>query len=236
VSDEVSSTCGVGVWGPDARDLLEPVVHADLGDDAFPYFSGQETYVGSVPATALRVSYVGELGWEFHAPMEYGAKLWNVLWEAGQDHDVVPMGDGALNTMRLEKGYRMYGVDMHSEYDPYEAGLGFAVDLDTEFVGRDALVAAAESEPSETLACITLDDETDVVLGGTPVYDGDSKVGYVTSAEYGYTVDRCIAYAYVPTAHADPGTSLDIQYENERYSGTVREEPLFDPDRERLQG
>ncbi|MDG5778643.1 FAD-dependent oxidoreductase [Haloarculaceae archaeon H-GB2-1] len=233
VSDEISSRCGIGVWGPDARELLESVIHADLDDESFPYFSAKETYVGSVPVTALRVSYVGERGWELHAPTEYGANLWRTLWEAGEDLDVVAMGDGALNTMRLEKGYCMYGADIHSEYTPSEAGLGFTVDLDTDFVGRDAL-ESANDDVDQHLTCLTLDDPDAIALDRTPILDGETTVGYVTSAEYGYSVGRCIAYGYLPTEYTDPGTSLEIQYENERYAATVRETPLFDPDGDRL--
>ena len=144
------------------------------------------------------------------------------------------MGDGALNTMRLEKGYPLVGVDVTPEYDPFEAGLDFAVDMDTEFVGRDALQAVADEGPDRTRTAVTLDDPDAVVFNGAPVLVDDETVGYAASADYGYSVGRGIVSSYLPTEHADPGTNVAVQYENERYPATVREEPLFDPDRERM--
>ncbi|MEA5387885.1 FAD-dependent oxidoreductase [Haloarculaceae archaeon H-GB11] len=233
VRSPVAGRCALGVWGPNAREMLQPITAADLDNDAFPYFTAQETYVEEIPVTALRVSYVGELGWELHTTTDYGRKLWEILWEAGQDHDVVPMGDGALNTMRLEKGYPLYGVDLTPEYDPYEAGLGFTVDEDTEFIGRDAVVQAKD-DVTRTRTTLTLDEPGEVVYNGAPIMDGDEAVGYAASADYGYSVDAGIVSGYLPTEYAESGTDLEVQYEAERYSATVQETPLFDPERERL--
>lgn len=235
VTRRVAGRCAVGVWGPDARNLLEPITATDLSPDAFPYFSATSTYVEEIPVDAIRVSYVGELGWELHTSTEYGRKLWDVLWEAGREYDVVPMGDGALNTMRLEKGYPLFGADINPEYDPYEAGLDYTVDLETEFVGRDALVDAAD-DVTQRRTTLTLDEPGDVVFTGAPVLDGDETVGYAASAEYGHSIDAGIVVSYLPLEHTEPGTSLSVQYENERHPATVRESPLFDPGRERLLG
>lgn len=233
VTNRTSAECAIGVWGPDARALLTSVCDSDISNDAVPYFSAREIHVGSIPVRALRVSYVGELGWELHTPSEYGAQLWETLWEAGREFDAVPMGDGALNTMRLEKGFRLFGADLTPEFGPYEAGLGFAVADETEFVGSDALEGA--ENPERTLACLTIDEAGEVVLGGVPFFDdADDVVGYATSADYGYSINAGIVYGYLDTAYTDPGTKLYLQYENERYPATVREEPLFDPDRERI--
>jgi glycine cleavage system aminomethyltransferase T len=144
------------------------------------------------------------------------------------------MGDGALDTMRLEKGFRLYGTDLTTEYDPFEAGLGFAVDMDTAFVGREALTDAADGEVAKRLACLTLDETDRVPTRGAPILDGDGAVGYTTSVDYGYSVGAPIAYGYVSAEYADPGTSVAVQYENERYPATVRGEPLFDPESERV--
>jgi glycine cleavage system aminomethyltransferase T/glycine/D-amino acid oxidase-like deaminating enzyme len=233
VTAPVAGRCAVGVWGPDARDMLAPITATDLGDDAFPYFTAQDTYVEEVPVTAIRVSYVGELGWELHTTTDYGRKLWNTLWEAGREYDAVPMGDGALNTMRLEKGYPLFGGDITPEYDPYEAGLGFTVDVDTEFVGRDALV---DAEPDRKRVTLTLDEPGDVVFNGAPVFDGETQLGYAAGAGYGHSVGAGIVTSYLPVEYADPGTSVQVQYETERHPATVRESPLFDPERERLLG
>jgi len=238
VTNAVSQYCCLGVWGPDARGLLAPVAEADLSAGAFPYYSARETHVGSVPVLALRVSYVGELGWELHAPAEYGGKLWDLLREAGREHDAVPMGDGALNSMRLEKGYRLWGADVTPEYTPDEAGLGFAVDTGTDFIGKEALLAARDTGPGRSLACLTVDAGDRVPMPGSPVLEtpGGDGVGYCTSVDYGYSVGSVVAYGYVPAEYAEPGTELYVQYEAASHPATVREEPLFDPDGERLRG
>jgi glycine cleavage system aminomethyltransferase T len=228
VADESSATCGVGVWGPNARRLLESVAHASLDANSFPRDSVRETYVGSVPVTALRTSPVGESGWELHAPAEYGGKLWDLLREAGADHDAVPVGDGAWESLRLEAGRRAYGAEVDSERTPYEARFGSAVDRDAEFVGRAALESTDGDRPATELACLTLDDPDAVVFGGAPVLDGSETIGHLTSAGYGYTVGACVGYAYLPAASADPGTAVTVQYENEELAATVREEPLMD--------
>ena len=229
-----SSRSGLGVFGPESRNLLQPLVEADLSNDAFPFYSVEETYLGSLPVTMLRLSYAGELGWELYTPTEYGAQLWDAIWDAGQEYGVVPMGWEALDSTSLEKGYRLWGTDVTPEYNPYEAGIGFAVDLDTDFVGRDALVAAREDGIDEKLVPITLDESGVVVDSGHPVLDDEDVIGYGCRADYGYTIDAGIVYAYLSTDYAEPGTDVHISYEDERHAATVREEPLFDPDMDRM--
>ncbi|MGA9401974.1 GcvT family protein [Haladaptatus sp.] len=234
VVDRTSARCGLGVWGPKARETLEGVVETDISHDAFPFFSCQETYVGGVPVTMLRVSFVGELGWELYAPQEYGAQLWDTVWEAGEEHGVLAMGDATLNSMSMEKGFRLWGTDISPEYNPYEANISFAVDMETEFVGKEALAEAADAGIDQKLVPVTLDEPGIVVGTGHPIVDGDEVLGYTTRADYGYTIDAGIAYAYLPTAYADAGRSVDVEYEGERFAATVRNEPLFDPDREKI--
>jgi heterotetrameric sarcosine oxidase gamma subunit len=231
IVDRSAGRCAVGIWGPNTQDALDPITATDLDD--FPFFSARETYIDEIPVRAQRVSYVGEHGWELHTSSDYGRKLWDVLWDAGQDHGVVPFGDGALNTMRLEKGYPLYGGDITPEYDPYEANLSFAVDLDTEFVGRDAVAAGAE-DVQRRRTHLTLDADGAVVFNGVPILDGEEAIGYAASADYGHSVDAGIVSGYLPTAYTDPGTSLTVEYENERYAATVRETPLFDPENQRM--
>ena len=229
-----SSRSGIGVFGPESRNLLQPLVEADLSNDAFPFYSATETYLGSLPVTMLRLSYAGELGWELYTPTEYGAQLWDAIWDAGQEYGVVPMGWEALDSTSLEKGYRLWGTDVTPEYNPYEAGIGFAVDLDTDFVGKDALVAAREDGIDEKLVPITLDESGVVIDSGHPVLDSEDVIGYGCRADYGYTIDAGIVYAYLSTDYAEPGTDVHISYEDERHAATVREEPLFDPDMDRM--
>jgi aminomethyltransferase len=229
VNDVTSSLAAMVCTGPNARKVLSKVTDVDLSDEAFPFFTSQQFFIKNVPVTALRVSYAGELGWELYTPSEYGEQLWEHLMEAGEEYDIRPYGNGALNALRIEKGFRLWGEDLHTEHNPYEAGLGWAVDLETDFIGKEAVVAAAEQENIDhKVACLTLDDEEATIIPHRPVLDGDEPIGYVHSAEYGYTVGACVVYTYLPPEYAEPGTELEIQYEGERYDATVREEPLLD--------
>ena len=134
--DTTAGTCGIGLWGPRAREVLQSLTSTDVSHAAFGYFRARELFVGGVPVTALRVSYVGELGWELYTDAATGLRLWDVLWDAGQRHGLVAAGRRAFDSLRLEKGYRAWGVDMTTEHDPVEAGLEFAVRPDKDFVGQ----------------------------------------------------------------------------------------------------
>ncbi|MFC8334260.1 GcvT family protein [Streptomyces olivaceus] len=232
VRDITSGTCCIGVWGPLARDLVQPLTPDDFSHEAFGYFRARETYVGHVPVTALRLSYVGELGWELYTTADLGLRLWDTLWEAGRGLGVVAAGRSAFNSLRLEKGYRAWGTDMTDEDNPYEAGVGFAVRMaKADFVGRAALERAGE--PGRRLTPLLLDDPAAVVLGREPVYVDGSPAGYVTSASYGYTLGRCVAYAWLP-ASVSTGSGVHVEYFGEKVPATVAEEPLFDPEMTRI--
>ena len=185
---------------------------------------------------ALRVTYVGELGWELYCPAEYGLRLWRTLWEAGEPHGIVAGGYRAIDSMRLEKGYRVWGADITPDETPYEGGVGFCVKLDKEggFIGREALLEAKEAGPRARLCCLVLDDPRSVALGNEPVRIGGEIRGRVTTGGYGYTVERSIAYAYLPPEHADPGTAVEVEIFGEWIRGEVAAEPLFDPKGERI--
>ena len=142
IADVTGASCCFALWGPQAREILQPLTPTDLGNDAFPFLTAQELTVGDVPVRAQRVTFVGELGWELYASTEYGATLWDTLWAAGRPAGLVAGGYRAIESLRLEKGYRVWGSDLTGETTPYEAGLGFCVKLDKPFSGRDALVAA----------------------------------------------------------------------------------------------
>jgi 4-methylaminobutanoate oxidase (formaldehyde-forming) len=228
--DVTSETCCIGVWGPRARTLMARVSEDDFSHEGFPYMTAKQVVVGVVPVLALRVTFVGELGWELYAPMEYGQTLWDTLWEAGIDLGATAAGYWAIDSLRLEKGYRYWSADIHSEYNPYEAGLGFAVKLGKgNFLGRDALIAIKERGVNRKLCCLTLADPTAIVLGGEPFYAGGEPVGRVTSGGYGYTVRQSIAYGYLPVDLAVPGTELEVAFFGERVAATVVQEPLYDP-------
>jgi 4-methylaminobutanoate oxidase (formaldehyde-forming) len=233
--DITSSLCATGLWGPRARDILQSVSDDDVSNEAFPYMTARHIAVGAVPALALRVTYVGELGWEIYAPTEYGHLLWATLWEAGQPFGVVAGGYRAIDSMRLEKGYRYWSADIHSEYTPYEAGLGFAVRLRKgPFLGREALLRARERLLSRKLCCLVLADGSAVVFGNEAILDGDRPVARITSGGYGYSVRRSIAYGYLPVEYAEPGTDLDILWFGERIPATVTREPLYDPNNSKI--
>jgi 4-methylaminobutanoate oxidase (formaldehyde-forming) len=233
VTDVTSQHACLGLWGPKAREILQPLTTADLSSDAFPYMQARELAVGMVPCLALRVTYVGELGWELYCPAEFGLALWDTIWEAGRPHRLVAAGYKAIDSLRLEKGYRVWGADITPEDTPFEAGLGFAVKLDKgDFVGREALAAAAAA-PARMLRCLVLEDPRAVALGSEPVRVGEAPVGRVTSGGYGYTVGRSIAYAYLPAEH-DVGTEVAVEIFGEWVAGEVAGEPLFDPQGARI--
>jgi len=231
VRDVTGGTCCIGLWGPRARDVLASVSRDDVSHAAFGYFRARRIHVGGVPATALRLSYVGELGWELYAGADVGLRLWDVLWDAGQRHGVIAAGRSAFNSLRLEKGYRSAGLDMTTEHDPYEAGLGFAV-RPGSYVGAAALVG--RETPQRRLAPLILDDPAHVVLGKEPVFHAGVRAGHVTSAAYGYTIDASIAYAWLPAAAAEPGTPVQVEYFGDRLPAVVAAEPLFDPEMKRI--
>jgi dimethylglycine oxidase len=232
VRDITAGTCCLGVWGPLARDLVQPLVDQDFSHKGFGYFRAKNAYLRNVPVTAMRLSYVGELGWELYTSADMGLKLWDTLWEAGQRHGIVAAGRSAFTSLRLEKGYRSWGTDMTPEHTPTEAGLDFAVRMDKgDFVGRAAIENRA---PRRKLTCLTVNDPGSVVLGKEPVYVNGQPAGYVTSAAFGYSVGRTIAYAWLPVEAAEPGTAVDIEYFGEKIPATVRPEPLFDPEMARI--
>ncbi|MFE7158414.1 FAD-dependent oxidoreductase [Streptomyces sp. NPDC057636] len=232
IRDITSGTCCIGVWGPLARDLVQPLTRDDFSHEGFGYFRAKQTHLGHVPVTAMRLSYVGELGWELYTTADLGLRLWDTLWDAGREHGVIAAGRSAFNSLRLEKGYRSWGHDMTEEHDPYEAGVGFAVRMDRgDFLGKAALERKGE-QPARRLTPLLLDDASAVVLGKEPVHVEGVPAGYVTSASYGYTLGRCVAYAWLPSLAA--GTGVHIEYFGEKIPATVAEEPLFDPKMTRI--
>jgi glycine cleavage system T protein len=233
VEDVTSRYACLGIWGPRARDILQPLSTADLSNESFRYMRAREIDVGSVPCLALRVTYVGELGWELYCPMEFGLRLWDAIWSAGREHGLVAGGYRAIDSCRLEKGYRVWGADITPDDTPFEAGLAFAVKLDKgDFIGREALLE--RQEPERRLACLVLADPRAVALGSEPVRIDGATAGRVTSGGYGYTVERSIAYAYVPATNAEPGQPIEVEIFGEWIAGEVAAEPLYDPSGSRI--
>ncbi|MGI8336782.1 GcvT family protein [Actinomadura scrupuli] len=240
VADVTGQYACFALWGPRSRDILAGLTPAALDNDAFPYLTAQETTVGDVPVRALRVTFTGELGWELYCSSEYGAALWRTLWEAGRPYGLTAAGYHAIDSLRLEKGYRVWGADIGPDDNPYEAGLGFCVKLGKPggFLGRDALVAARAAGLGRRLRCIVLDDPRAVCLGSEPVRVNGQILGRVTSGGFGHTTGLSIAYAYLPAGaeaqRIGPDTKVEVELFGEWVTGRITGGPLFDPKGERI--
>jgi dimethylglycine dehydrogenase len=231
----VSEAFGVlSVVGPSARDLLTRCTAADVSNRVFPWLTAQQIIVCGVEVRALRVGFVGELGWELHAPLADMGTLYDGLWAAGTDIGVANAGHHAVNCLRMEKGYRT-SRDMTHDVDPVEAGLGFFIKRDKgDFVGRDALLA--RDEQSRRWASAYLEVECDIAecIGGEGVFRGDRAVGLTSSGGHGYTTGRVYAFAFVSPDDAVPGTDLEVMILGDRYPARVLAEAAYDPGNERL--
>ena len=254
LEDKTSSLCTVGVWGPRARLLLESVTSDDVSNKGFPFGTARQIEIGPVPVWALRISYVGELGWELYAPMEQGQLLWDILWKAGQEHGLVPVGIGVYGTTaRLEKGYRLYGNELETEYTPVEAGLARPKVKAQDFIGKQAYLKARDEKPAATLCTLAVDNhvsssgerrymlgrEPVLTLSGDPIEDRNGRRSYVTSAGAGPSVGKHLLMAYLPPMYASAGTQLKVEYFGQHYPVTVvvaGSTPLFDPSDERMKG
>ncbi|HEY5224611.1 MAG TPA: FAD-dependent oxidoreductase [Microbacteriaceae bacterium] len=233
VRDSTPRTCCIGIWGPKARAVVQSLTDTDFSHQGFGYFKAKTGYLGLVEVTALRLSYVGELGWELYCTADLGLTLWDTLMAAGAEHGIIAAGRGAFNALRLEKGYRSFGADMNNDHMPAEAGLEFAVRMNKpSFLGRDALVDTPA--PEKKLSLLLIDEPNGVVVGSEPVFHDDQVVGYVTSAGYGYTLGTPLAYAWLPVEHTAPGTRVEVGYFGRRIPATVAVEPAFDPEGARL--
>ena len=236
VRDITGGTCCIGLWGPQAWDVIRKVSADDFTNKGLQYSKLKRAYIGGVPVIVIRQSSVGELGWEIYTSADNGLRLWDVLWKAGQSFGIIAAGQNALNALRLEKGHRKWGTDITTEHDPYEAGVHSAIDLTKrEYIGRAALQERAQRTTTRQLRCLSINDGRFVVLGKEPVYYDGRPVGYVTSAAFGYTVRKPIAYAYLPSTVTE-GDAVEIEYFGRRIKATVATDPLFDPTMSRVRG
>ena len=252
LSDVTTGWTTLGLWGPRARDILESVTSDDVSHEGFRFASCRDIEIDSLRVLASRISYVGDLGWELYVPMEQGAKLWDILWEAGRAHGAAPVGIGVYGTTgRLEKCYRAYGFELETEYNVVEAGMSGPKVKDDDFVGRDAHLRHREEEPATTLCTLTVDDHTSAsgvkryMLGrepiqtraGEPLTDAKGRRSYVTSAGAGPSVGKHLLMSYLPPEQAVVGTELAVEYLGERYPVTVAiagPTPIFDPENTRI--
>ena len=234
VTDVTERLGCLGLWGPKAREILGDVTSADLSNRAFPFMTSREIAVGPVTCRALRVTYVGELGWELYPSMDQAATLWEMLLDAGRPHGLVPAGYRAIDSLRLEKAYRAWGSDVTPDDTPLEAGLGFAIVWDKDFLGKEALERQRSEGIARSLRIVALDETDAMCLGNEPVFADDRVVSRVTSGGIGYTTRTSIALTYLPLELAEPGTALEIEVFGDRVKARVAAEPPYDPKGERV--
>jgi glycine cleavage system aminomethyltransferase T len=253
ITDLTSSWTTLGLWGPRARDVLSSVTPDDVSHAGFPFGTWALVEIGGVSVLASRISYVGELGWELHAPIEQGARVWDTIWDAGQPCGLVPVGIGVYGTTgRLEKCYRAYGAELDAGYNLVEAGMARPSVKPQHFTGRAAYLAQREAEPCAIMCTLTVDDHRSAssgqlryMLGGEPVLtpdgellaDAKGRTSYVTSAGSAPSLGKHLLMAYLPARHAVAGTRLSVEYLGEQYPVTVAvagATPLFDPRNDRV--
>lgn len=225
IRDVTGAACCIGLYGPRAQDVVDAAGGQAFSDHALPYMHVQRTSIAGIPVVAQRLSYVGEDGWEIYTSAENGQRLWDVLFQKGQPHGLITAGRAALNALRIENGYRDWGVDMTTEHNPYEAGVAWAVDTTKQFVGLAALQARAREPTKQRLRTITVDDGKSVVLGKEPVFHNGKVAGYITSAAFGYTIRKPIAFAYLPTS-VTVGEKVEIEYFGRKIRATVAPTPV----------
>jgi glycine cleavage system aminomethyltransferase T/glycine/D-amino acid oxidase-like deaminating enzyme len=252
ITDLTSAWTTLGLWGPRARDILASLTSDDISHEGFPFATCKTIDVGPLRALASRISYVGDLGWELYVPIEQGARLWDMVAEAGQPHGVVPAGIGVYGTTgRLEKCYRAFGFELDDDYDVVEAGMAWGKVKDQDFVGKEAHVHQREEEPAAILCTLTVDDHTSssgvkrYMLGrepvltrdGQPLTDRKGRRSHVTSAGAGPSIGKHILMSYLPPEHANVGEQLAVEYMAEQYPVTVDvvgSAPIFDPENARI--
>ena len=236
IEDVSSSFVCLGLWGPKARTILERVTKADISNAGFPYMTARRIIIGDTPVLACRITYVGELGWEFYCPMEYGLRLWDTLWEAGRNEGMVAGGYKAIDSLRLEKGYRYWSSEISPDYTPLEAGLGFAVNFNKAgFIGKEALAEQKAAGIKRKLCCLTLADDRTIALGKEPIRTKDGRViGWVAAGGYGYSVEKSIIYAYLPIEEIKSAAEFEVEFFGEQVCATIAQSPLWDSKGERI--
>ena len=252
LADLTSAWTTIGLWGPRARDVLASVTADDVSHEGFAFGTCREIEVNGSVVLASRISYVGELGWELHVPIEQGLHLWDTLWAAGQPHGLVPAGIGVYGTTgRLEKGYRAFGAELTPDYTLVEAGMTRPKVKAQDFIGKEAYLRQRAEPPCAVMCTLTVDTNESAdgslryMLGGEPVLSADGerlvdakgRPSYVTSAGSGPSVGKHLLMAYLPASHAIEGSSLLVEYMGEQYPVTVAvagSTPLFDPSNARI--
>ncbi|MFT5505073.1 MAG: sarcosine dehydrogenase [Gammaproteobacteria bacterium] len=241
IEDVTPAWAVLSLMGPESRNLLQSIVRSDLSNAAFPFASMQELHICGATVRALRVSYVGELGWELHIPVESAVTVYETLMAAGQQFSIVNAGYRAIESLRLEKGYRAWAADIGPDYNPFEAGLGWAIDLKNKpkFLGREAVLSLKEQTLNKSLACFTLPNREIVLLGRETLYRNGKRVGWLSSAGWGYTLDTNIGYGYVRNSDGVDRDYLnsgnyELEVAGERIPCQIQSEILYDPTMSRM--
>ncbi|NOC45472.1 FAD-dependent oxidoreductase [Ruegeria sp. HKCCD7559] len=238
--DITSSNAVLSLMGPKSREILATVTRDDVSNSGFKFGTIRTIGIAGCPVKALRVTYVGELGWELHLPVEYAQTVYDALTEAGRPHGLINAGYRAIESLRLEKGYRAWGSDIGPDHTPFESGLGWAVKLrkNIDFKGRAASEAQKTGGVKKMLACFTVDPEV-VLLGRETIYRNGERVGWLTSGGYGYTVGKSIGYGYIRNAngvdaqYVTSGT-YELDVATQRVPCEVTLQPLYDPQMSRV--
>jgi glycine cleavage system aminomethyltransferase T/glycine/D-amino acid oxidase-like deaminating enzyme len=235
VRDVTGGTCCLGLWGPRARDVVRTISSEDFSNKGLPYMGVKKTSLAGIPVTMFRKSFVGEHGWEIQTTPEYGQRLWDLLWQSGKSHGLIAAGRAAFNGLRIEKGIRASGSDMTSEHNPWEAGVTYAIQMDkkADYIGKAALEPLSRKTSTRRLRCLTVDDGRSMILGKEPVFYNGKTAGYVTTAAFGYTVRKPVAYAWLP-GNVREGEGVEIEYFGKKIKATVTADPLYDPQDRRL--
>jgi 4-methylaminobutanoate oxidase (formaldehyde-forming) len=235
VTDMTSAKACITLCGPQARNILKELTKGDVSNEGFPYMTCKQLTLGYAPVLALRITYVGELSWELHMPVEYALHVYDTIWEAGKSLGLTDVGYRCIESLRLEKGYRYWSGDISPEYTPFEAGLDFCVKFAKgDFTGRQALLALKEKGITRRLCCLTINAGPLMPVGKEAILDGENVIGLVTSGGFGHTIKKPIAYGYLPIQYSEPGTRLQIEVAAKRYGATVEKEPLYDPENLRV--
>jgi glycine cleavage system aminomethyltransferase T len=254
ITDLTSSYTTIGLWGPNARKILQAITKADVSNEKFKFGTCKVIEIGSLRVLASRISYVGDLGWEFYIQIEQGGKLWDALWESGKSHGLIPVGIGVYGTTgRLEKNYRAYGAELETEYNVVEAGMTTPKLKEQDFIGRAAHEKHRAEKPVTTLCTLYVDDHTSksgvkrymmgkepiLTLDGKTIEDSHGRRSYVTSAGSAPSLGKHILMSYIPTEMAEVGNKFLVEYLGEQYPchiAGVGITPMFDPSNERILG
>src|SRR6185436_14079766 len=237
-TDRSQGICTLGVWGPNAEKTMAKIVTDqskpyDVSQAGFPYGAVREVLIDGVPCIMFRISYVGENGWEIYTNMEHGLRLWDTIAEAGKEFDIIPVGIGVYAvTGRIEKGYRLMGAELESEYNPVEAGLARPKVKSADFMGKEAYLAAREGEPAAQLCTLSMlshasadgidrfptgGNEPILTLDGERIVDAKGRVSRVTTAGTAPSLGQYLLLAYLPPEHAVEGAELRVMYMNELF-------------------